>query len=210
MRRLAVPGEVEDVLVTVVDEARAVDGLVMAHRQIAVERGAAGGVAIDGDRLDPVDGVLQREHPARHPGDVEPGPGIGWLRADVKEERAVRGQDAGDGGQPLPRPSQVGPTGQRVVVRAVTNAEVVGRRGDDDVDGIRLEPCQQVEAVAVEERPRAGAARDGAQWGRQRREAPHARKDSAPLPGGGSPRRYDARASRFDGNRRGAGAIASV
>ncbi len=173
-------GEVEHVFVAVVDEAGAVDGLVVADGQVAIQGGAAGGVAIDGDRLDPVDGVLESEDPARHPGHVEAGPGIGWLRADVKEERAVGREHAGDRRQPASRPAQVGLPGQRVVVRPVADAEVVGRRGDDDVDRVRFEPRQEIEAIAVEECASRGAAGDGAKGGGQRREAPHARKDSAP------------------------------
>src|SRR4029077_17970376 len=76
-RGFAVPGEVEHVLVTVVDEAWAVDGLVVAHREVAVQRRATGGVAIEGDRRDPVYRVLEREDPPGHAGHIQAGPGIG-------------------------------------------------------------------------------------------------------------------------------------
>ena len=176
---VAVAREMEDVLVTIVDESRAVDGLVVTDGQIAVQRRAAGGLAIDGDRLDPVDRVLEGEHPAGHPCDVEAGPGIGWLRADVEEERAV-----GRARAPRPRASAASradrPGGAARRRGAVADAEVVGRRRHDHVDRIRFEAGQQIEAVAMEERTGRGATRDGAERGRQRREAPHARKDSAP------------------------------
>src|SRR5690349_19748573 len=44
--------EMEDELVTVVDESRAVDGLVVPERQVPVHpRRRAGGVTVDGDGL---------------------------------------------------------------------------------------------------------------------------------------------------------------
>ena len=59
-RRVARRGEVEDELVAVVDEAPAVDRLVVTDGQVVVEVGAgAGERLLDRDRLDPVDRVLQ-------------------------------------------------------------------------------------------------------------------------------------------------------
>src|SRR5205823_844933 len=52
--------EMKDELVAVVDEAIAVDRLVVPDIHVAIEpRRCAGGVAIDRDRLDPVDRVLE-------------------------------------------------------------------------------------------------------------------------------------------------------
>ena len=87
--------EVEHELVAVVEEPRAVDGLVVADGQVAFEAGAgAGQVAIDRDRLHPVDDVLEAQVLARLLRDVERGPGVGWLAADVQEQRALGGQRA--------------------------------------------------------------------------------------------------------------------
>ena len=42
-----------------------------------------GGVLVDGDRLYPVDDVLERQMRARSLGDIERGPRIAWLGANV-------------------------------------------------------------------------------------------------------------------------------
>jgi hypothetical protein len=50
----------EDELVTVVQESIAVDRLVMADGEVAIEaRILAGELALDGNRLNPMDDVLQ-------------------------------------------------------------------------------------------------------------------------------------------------------
>ena len=90
-RRLASDAEVEDELVTVVHEPLAVDRLVVPDAQVAVETG--GGprrVAIDCNRLDPVNGVLQRQVTTGGLRDVERCPGVRRLGADVQEQRALR------------------------------------------------------------------------------------------------------------------------
>src|SRR4051794_39794920 len=70
--RRAGRGEVEYELLTVVEEPLAVDRLVMPDRQVARQGGGgARQMAIDGNRLDPVDDVLQPEMPACRLGDVE-------------------------------------------------------------------------------------------------------------------------------------------
>src|SRR5262245_20454127 len=61
-RRGAGVGEVEDELVAVVQIAIAVDRLVMPDRQIALETGSGTGrTAFDGNRLDPMNDVLEAE-----------------------------------------------------------------------------------------------------------------------------------------------------
>src|SRR5207302_523193 len=82
------------------------------------------------DGFDPVNDVLQLKVRARSLGDVEGGPRIGRLRADVQEERAVRTQHARGCGDPLVRPREVVGLAQRVLVPVVPDAEVVGRRRD--------------------------------------------------------------------------------
>src|SRR5207245_7866957 len=60
--RVAERREMKDELVAVVQEAVAVDWLVMPDRQIARQsRGSARRRAVDRDRLDPMDDVLQPE-----------------------------------------------------------------------------------------------------------------------------------------------------
>ena len=71
-RRVARRGEVEDELVAVVDEAAAVDRLVVTDRQVVVEVGAgAGERLLDRDRLDPVNRVLQPQMRPDRLGDVD-------------------------------------------------------------------------------------------------------------------------------------------
>src|SRR5262245_14101390 len=89
-RRFAIGREVKDELVTVVDETIAVDGLVVAYRHVAIESGRpACRRSVDGNRLDPVDRVLELEIPPGHLRDLERNPGIGGLGADVQEQRPL-------------------------------------------------------------------------------------------------------------------------
>ena len=89
-RRVAVGREMEHELVTVVQEALAVDWLVVADREIVLEPGArARERLLDGDRLDPVDGVLQLQMRTRGLRHVERGPRIGRLAPDVQKQRAL-------------------------------------------------------------------------------------------------------------------------
>ena len=94
--RAAARREVEDELVAVVDEAVAVDRLVVADRHVAIEPGRrAGGLAVDGDRLDPVDRVLELQVLPRHLRDLERNPGVGRLGADVQEQGPVAARAPG-------------------------------------------------------------------------------------------------------------------
>ena len=97
--------EVEHELVAVVQEPVAVDGLVVPDRQIVGEAGPrASEVAIDRDRLDPVDDVLQLEVRAGRLRDVEGGPWVRGLAADVQEQRSLVRQRLRRRGHPLPGP----------------------------------------------------------------------------------------------------------
>ena len=85
--------EMKDELVAIVDEPRAVDWLVVAHRQVAVQPGGRPcRITVDRDRLDPVQRVLQLQVRPDGLRDVERGPRVRRLGADVQEERAVRAQ----------------------------------------------------------------------------------------------------------------------
>ena len=134
-RRLAVGREMEDELVAVVEEALAVDRLVVADGQIVLEPGArAGERLLDGDRLDPVDGVLQLQMRPRRLRHVERRPRVGRLGADVQEQRAVLRRAPAPPVRPTHRSTPDTATRHRVVVGAVADAEVVGRRRDDRVE----------------------------------------------------------------------------
>ena len=129
-----VPGQVEDVLVAVVDVAPAVDRLVVAcgdalRRRLGVtgtsasgragrafgytlrignpSEGALGLPGVDGDRLDPVQGVLQRE-PAPEPlQDLEGPPGLGRFARNVEEQRSAAAQHPVEGVSPRLDPVEV-------------------------------------------------------------------------------------------------------
>jgi hypothetical protein len=72
-------------------------------------------------------------------------------RADVEEERAVVGEDAFHLGGPGAAPFEELAAAGGVVEGAVVDAEVVGRGGDDEVDGAVGEGGENLEAVAVVE-----------------------------------------------------------
>ena len=76
----------EDELVAIVDEPGAVDWLVVAQRQVAIQSGGRPcRVTVDSDRLDPMQRVLQRQVRARGLRDVEGGPRVRRFGADVQE-----------------------------------------------------------------------------------------------------------------------------
>ena len=118
----------KDELVAVVDEAIAVDRLVVPDIHVAIEpRRCAGGVAIDRDRLDPVDRVLELQVMAGGLGDLERGPRVGRLRAHIEEQRSGGIQGARRRLDPCVRPVQIPISRKRVVVAAIADAEVIGR-----------------------------------------------------------------------------------
>lgn len=128
---LAEFGEVEDVFVAVVDEAFRVDGLEVAGADLFT------GACFDGDGFDPVEGVLEDEEALAAEGEEElvGEEGIAGGAADVEEEGAVGGEDAADFEGPFPAPGEVVGGAAGIFVVAVVDAEVVGRGGDDEVDG---------------------------------------------------------------------------
>ena len=64
---VAALGQMEDILVAIVDIAWAVDGFIMAHRDIAGDTGVVADVfLLDGDGFDPVNNVLQCKVLGRH------------------------------------------------------------------------------------------------------------------------------------------------
>jgi hypothetical protein len=120
----------------------------VADGEIAHEcRGEAGRLAIDRDRFDPVDDVLQPQVRSRRLRDVERRPRVGWFGADVEEQRALRLEHTGGAGDPVVRPRQIVRLAQRIFVLVVADAEVVGRRRHDDVDALRRQMTKNVTAV---------------------------------------------------------------
>jgi hypothetical protein len=142
----------KDELVAVVQEPPAVDRLVMADRQVAFEpRPRAGERLLDRDRLDPVNRILELKVRACRLSDVKRRPWVGRLGADVQEQRAVGGKDPAGAADPFARPIEVVAPRQRVVVAAISDAEVVGRGGDDRVHRAGAQTLEDVNRVAQEE-----------------------------------------------------------
>ena len=106
-RRPAARREVEDELVAVVDEAVAVDRLVVADARSRVSPAPAPADPVDRDRLDPVDRVLELQVLPRRLRDVERRPGVGRLGADVQEQRPVSASACARGLDPGAGPVQV-------------------------------------------------------------------------------------------------------
>ena len=154
-------GEVKDELVAIVDEAVAVDRLVVADGKIAREAGGrAGRFSIDGDRLDPVNDVL---HPQVRPDglrDVERRPRISRLGAHVEEERAVGPEHPRGRRHPAVGPFEICRRRKRVLVAAVLNAQVIRRRRDDDIDALGGQLLEDLEAVRQVEAARRLARAD--------------------------------------------------
>ena len=96
---------------------------------------------------------------------VEGRPRIRWLASDVQEQRAQGIEHAGNGCDPPPRPPEVVGTGQPILVRAVGNSEVVGRRGDNRLHGARRQVGQDLDAVTEEEAVGGIAAAKQCVWG---------------------------------------------
>ena len=125
-RRVARRREMKDELVAVVQEAVAVDRLVVADGEVARQAGGgAGRLAVDRDRLDPVNDVLEPQVRSRGLRDVERCPRVGWPGADIQKQRAVRLEHPCGRGDPLAGPPQVVSLLERVLVCVVPDAQVV-------------------------------------------------------------------------------------
>ena len=103
--------EMKDELVAVVEEPVGIDRLVVADGQVCGQAGAnARGLLLDGDRLDPVDGVLELEVGPGGLGHVQGGPRIAGLGADVQEQRPVRPSAPGQSRRSIARSTPNTPT----------------------------------------------------------------------------------------------------
>ena len=148
-RRVALRREMEHELVAIVEEPLAVDRLVMADGQVLLETGSRAGQRLfNRDRFDPMDRVLKLQMRARGLRHIERGPRVGRLTADVQKKGAFVGERPRRQLHPLAGPFQVGRTRHRVVVGAVADAEIVRRRGDDDVERPLRNTGEDIERVA--------------------------------------------------------------
>jgi hypothetical protein len=156
-RDVAVPGEVEDVLLGAVDVPGRLDRLVVTEREVGGDPGRpARRGAVDGDRLHPVEHVLEDE-PARDlPRDVPGEPRVGGRAADVEEERAPLGEDPPDGVPEPPDPEEVLLSRPVVAVEGVADPQVVRGTGDDDLRAGPAEPpSEPAERVLAKKADRA-------------------------------------------------------
>ena len=69
--------------------------------------------------------------------------------ADIKKERAVRFQHATCGGGPLLAPIQITAALRAIGIFSVGDAEIIGRRGDDEIDRGLRETRHAGNAVSV-------------------------------------------------------------
>ena len=121
-------GQMEDVLVGVVDKAAAVDRFVVTHRDIAADAGVAAHVfLLNGDGLDPVNDILQGEVLAQFEEDFERSPGIRGFATYIEKDRTLVAQDLADDAAPFAHPANIVGASHGVVVALVASAEVVGR-----------------------------------------------------------------------------------
>jgi hypothetical protein len=92
--------------------------------------------------------------------DVESRPRIARPGSDIQEQRPVRSEHPGRGGDPRVRPLQVLSGRQGVLIAVVADAEVIRRRRHDDVDALGWQLVENLDAIAQIEP--AGAASRGA------------------------------------------------
>ena len=157
--------EVKDEFLTVVQEPVTVDRLVVADREVPRQPGrGARRVFLDGDRLHPVDGVLQPQMRPRRLRHVERRPRIARLRADVEEQRAVRRQHARRRGDPPVGPLEVVALRHLVAIAVVFDAEVVRRRRDNHVHALRRQMTKNVKTVGQIELSATLPPRDDIEW----------------------------------------------
>ena len=135
-----------------------VDRLVVTDRRGRPSaRPSAGGFRVDGDRLDPVNEVLQLQVLPRRLRHVERGPGSVGLAPTLRNS-----DPAEPGHAPPPRPTRQStpdtPPGPAVVVRPILNSQIVRRRRDDDVDAA----CRQAARAARPSRRDRSEGREAA------------------------------------------------
>ncbi len=185
------PGEVEDVLVGPVDVPVGGHRPVVAEREVPVERRRpAGRRAVDGDRLHPVNDVLEDERAGRLARDVEREERVRRGAPDVQEVGAAQGEDRVDRVPQLTDPGEV--LGPRAVVGVarVRDLPVVGRARHHHVRSVGWSaPRKAGDRVLAPERHRAAAlqreAGEGARGGHRPRRAVPADRPTGPTSAAG-------------------------
>ena len=99
-------GEMEDVLVAIVEKAASPYRFVMPHGYVSPEAWVVTGVFLAyGDGLDPMDDVLEHKVSPHPLSDVPGNPGVGGDAANVQEKGAIVPQHSGQLFSYLPHPS---------------------------------------------------------------------------------------------------------
>lgn len=146
-RNIAGFRQVKHVFVAVVDVALGIDWLEMpGGNGLAIHGG-------DGDRFDPVKGVLQNKQGFRSIGEGEDElvreQGIGWCGADVEEKRRVIRHHAFHLRGPCFAPSEEFIARRGVFEGSVVNPEIVRRRCDDQIEEFFLKCREDFQAIAA-------------------------------------------------------------
>ena len=131
-------GQVEDVLMVVVQETLSAYRLEVTHR-----------IAPCGDRLDPGDVVLQHEQRPQAHDQFERQPWGARRAGDVEEERCVRLHHAANLACHTRQPIEIVVFRPPVVIAAVGQAEIVRRRCYHDIDRPGVDGRQHREAIAA-------------------------------------------------------------
>lgn len=129
----------------VVDIALRIDGLEVTRANgLGVPR-------FDGDRFDPVKGVLKLKKLGSSEVEKElvREEGIAGSSSQIEEEGALRAQDSLHFACPVATPRQEGLARRGVVVAAVGDPQIVGRRSHDQIHALSREFPHAFETVAV-------------------------------------------------------------
>ena len=120
---------------TIVQVTRRIDRLEMAARDFAFAR-----LVRQSDRLDPMNRVLEDKNLAQTQRHLVRQHRIRRRRADVEKERSVRPKQSPDLRRPFLAPVEIRCAIRGIGKFPVTNAEIVRRRSDHEVDRSRFEP----------------------------------------------------------------------
>ena len=133
-RRLPVRREMENIFMTIIQETRRIDRLEMPARNFARPV-----LVRQGDRLHPVDRVLQDEKFPQPQDQLVREHRIRRRRADIEKKRPVRLKQALDLRGPLLAPVEIGSALRLIGKFPVANPEIVGRRRHHEIDRARRE-----------------------------------------------------------------------
>jgi len=142
-RSFSLGRKVKNIFVAIVQVTGRVDRLEMAARNLAPPE-----LVRQGNRLDPVNRVLQNEKFAQAQDQLVRQHRIGRRSTEVEKKRSVRLEKAANLGGPLFAPIEIQIAFRCVREFAVPNPEIVRRRRNDEIDRTGREPGHPRDAVA--------------------------------------------------------------